>query len=162
MGDDGYGDYDDAGDGEGGRSRRLGQVNMKILQFPDGREEMQFDVPDGYLSLKNLPADGRNRLSLPAIRSLKEWFASASNWTYPYPDDSEKQRLSRKCGMTITQISNWFRNERKRVWLPLKRRVSQMVAKMTEKERDAITVKVSPTDFAAMALHARPDPGEDD
>ena len=36
----------------------------------------------------------------------------------------EKEILAQQCNMSVTQVSDWFRNERKRVWLPLQRHQS--------------------------------------
>jgi hypothetical protein len=49
---------------------------------------------------------------------LKQWFAT--HLTDPFPTDQEKQRLSEATQLSVTQISTWFINERKRVLKPLR------------------------------------------
>jgi hypothetical protein len=30
----------------------------------------------------------------------------------PYPTDEDKEELARKCGITVSEVSNWFGNKR--------------------------------------------------
>merc|ERR1739846_36213 len=41
---------------------------------------------------------------------LHEYFYS--NLINPYPSDEVKEELARKCGITVSQVSNWFGNKR--------------------------------------------------
>jgi len=43
-------------------------------------------------------------------RILNSWFCD--HLTNPYPTDAEKQALSQLCGLSLTQICNWFANKR--------------------------------------------------
>lgn len=43
---------------------------------------------------------------------LKRWYTSNSAW--PYPSAEEKQELSRKSGLSVRQVSQWFVNARRR------------------------------------------------
>ncbi|XP_076352481.1 homeobox protein extradenticle-like isoform X3 [Tachypleus tridentatus] len=44
-----------------------------------------------------------------AVMILRSRFLDASN---PYPSEEAKEELARKCGITVSQISNWFGNKR--------------------------------------------------
>ena len=77
------------------------------------------------------------------MRALKGWFCTAAHWEYPYPTDAEKEALAAETGLTVTQVSNWLRNERKRVWLPLKR------GALAAPRRPAAAVARSPPGAAA-------------
>jgi len=52
--------------------------------------------------------------------------AEHAHWEKPYPTEAEKHDLSTKCELKLTQVSDWFRNERKRLWLPLMRRLGKV------------------------------------
>lgn len=47
---------------------------------------------------------------------LREWLFS--HFQNPYPSTEEKDALSLRTGMNLTQINNWFINARIRVWKP--------------------------------------------
>lgn len=78
-------------------------------------------VPEGYLALDEWMDSRGMRLEFSSVHILKTWFAAPENWRNPYPTDPEKEELSTLTGLSIVQVANWLRNERKRVWLPLKR-----------------------------------------
>lgn len=52
----------------------------------------------------------RHRRSSTKI--LREWLAERS--AYPYPNESEKEALAERTGLTVRQISYWFVNARRR------------------------------------------------
>jgi len=52
---------------------------------------------------------------------------------YPYPTDAEKVELAAQAGVTLKQLSVWFTNARKRLWIPLR----QMLGKPTPSYVDA-------------------------
>jgi len=43
---------------------------------------------------------------------LNEYFYS--HLSNPYPSEQVKEELARKCGVTISQVNNWFGNKRGR------------------------------------------------
>lgn len=45
-------------------------------------------------------------------RALTNWFAG--HLDHPYPSEDDKLILSEQCGMTKTQVTNWFANARRR------------------------------------------------
>lgn len=85
------------------------------------------DVPADYLSDDRL-LKGSGRLHPQQICTLKHWMADREHWEKPYPTEAEKHELSRKCDLKLTQVSDWFRNERKRLWLPLMRQLGKIPA----------------------------------
>lgn len=57
-----------------------------------------------------------------ATRILKEWMTSAEHFDHPYPDEKEKMELAAKAGITPKQLTIWFTNARKRLWVPMRKR----------------------------------------
>ena len=57
----------------------------------------------------------RSHAKLPqkATDILKKWLFEHAN--HPYPDEDEKEQLSLLTNLTLTQVSNWFINARRRV-----------------------------------------------
>mmetsp|Transcript_12083 Transcript_12083/g.41874 ORF Transcript_12083/g.41874 Transcript_12083/m.41874 type:complete len:298 (+) Transcript_12083:134-1027(+) len=53
---------------------------------------------------------------------LKDWLLE--NFEHPYPTENEKERLGKLTGLTRTQISNWFINQRVRLWRPMILRIA--------------------------------------
>ncbi|XP_076347698.1 pre-B-cell leukemia transcription factor 1-like isoform X3 [Tachypleus tridentatus] len=52
----------------------------------------------------------RRNFSKQATEILNEYFYS--HLSNPYPSEEAKEELSRKCGITVSQVSNWFGNKR--------------------------------------------------
>lgn len=61
----------------------------------------------------------RKRENLPknVTEYLKEWLILHKR--HPYPTEREKQKLAEETGLTVSQISNWFINARRRILQPL-------------------------------------------
>jgi hypothetical protein len=108
-----FGGEDD--DGMGGKDFS-GLDHRRIIEA-----KVDFPVPDAYMSIDEWAAGKGSRLSLQAVTILKKWFCAPENWPNPYPSDEAKELLAREAGLSLVQVCNWLRNERKRVWLPLKR-----------------------------------------
>lgn len=88
---------------------------------------MHPDVPVDYLDEERIMKTIA-RLQVYQVCILKYWMADCTNWSDPYPTDAQKRELAKRTALTMTQVSNWFRNERKRIWLPLVRCKSGIVA----------------------------------
>ncbi|XP_022250314.1 pre-B-cell leukemia transcription factor 1-like isoform X2 [Limulus polyphemus] len=52
----------------------------------------------------------RRNFSKQATEVLNEYFYS--HLSNPYPSEEAKEELAKKCGITVSQISNWFGNKR--------------------------------------------------
>lgn len=52
----------------------------------------------------------RRNFSKQASEILNEYFYS--HLSNPYPSEEAKEELARKCGITVSQVSNWFGNKR--------------------------------------------------
>ncbi|CAM0946135.1 unnamed protein product [Alopecurus aequalis] len=63
--------------------------------------------------------DWRPQRGLPekSVSVLKAWLFE--NFLHPYPQDSEKDMLAARSGLTRNQVANWFINARVRLWKPL-------------------------------------------
>jgi len=102
-------------------SMAVSELDVKVEVDAQGTEVVHFSVPPDYLNVKD-ELSSRNRLSKTAIIALKSWMMKPENWRSPYPDDRTRRVLAGQLGLNETQVANWFRNERKRIWLPMKRR----------------------------------------
>ena len=66
---------------------------------------------------KNMRLKGmKSRCKKNFTKYMTGWLKE--NWTNPYPDDNELVLLSRDCGMTPREVSNWLINARTRKWRP--------------------------------------------
>jgi Homeobox KN domain len=65
---------------------------------------------------------GTRNLCPRATRILKEWMTSPEHFDHPYPDEKEKLELAAKAGITTKQLTIWFTNARKRLWVPMRKR----------------------------------------
>ncbi|XP_067837283.1 pre-B-cell leukemia transcription factor 2-like, partial [Heptranchias perlo] len=52
----------------------------------------------------------RRNFSKQATEILNEYFYS--HLSNPYPSEEAKEELAKKCGITVSQVSNWFGNKR--------------------------------------------------
>ena len=52
----------------------------------------------------------RRNFSKKASEILNEFFLA--NVKHPYPSEEDKQELAKKCGITVSQVCNWFGNKR--------------------------------------------------
>jgi hypothetical protein len=65
---------------------------------------------------------GHRHMCPRATRVLKDWMTSPEHFDHPYPDDKEKLELAAKAGITTKQLTIWFTNARKRIWVPMRKR----------------------------------------
>merc|ERR1712142_621300 len=52
----------------------------------------------------------RRNFTKKSTEHLNEYFYS--HLSNPYPSEEAKEALARKCGITVSQVSNWFGNKR--------------------------------------------------
>lgn len=58
----------------------------------------------------------RGKLPKDVTELLKSWLMEHSS--HPYPNEDEKRRLCLTTGLSISQVSNWFINARRRILAP--------------------------------------------
>eukprot|EP01082_Thalassiosira_pseudonana_P013603 g11535.t1 g11535 contig6:23031-23564(-) len=57
-------------------------------------------------------------LSNAATEYLKNWMLSPQHIEHPYPSEDEKAFIMQETGIEMKQLTNWFVNNRKRIWKP--------------------------------------------
>lgn len=132
--DDG-GDYDDMMDLAGMQQQQHGMHSAGTV-----------GVPDTYGANSGA---GSRALPASAIVLLRTWMLSHEHFSHPYPSDAEKEELALACGISVRQVregrgrrprapqpllrprllprqvSVWFTNARKRIWVPLRARAAR-------------------------------------
>jgi hypothetical protein len=84
---------------------------------PGGQQRMEGGsyASSGANTSPNVP---RRRGKLPKVVTdlLKAWLLDHAS--HPYPTEDEKRRLCSVTGLSISQVSNWFINARRRILVP--------------------------------------------
>lgn len=75
-------------------------------------EEEPAVLPDGNPVAPTVPTKRISTRSGKKTRALSNWFAT--HLDHPYPSEDEKSELAKQCGMSKTQVINWFANARRR------------------------------------------------
>ncbi|KAL6300100.1 hypothetical protein BKA93DRAFT_752953 [Sparassis latifolia] len=70
-------------------------------------------------SLVERPPRKRGKLPKPVTDFLKDWLHRHSD--HPYPSEEEKKQLCNATGLSMSQVSNWMINARRRILAPLHR-----------------------------------------
>jgi len=88
---------------------------MKIIQKKFRVIEMQLKQSscEAVMLLKSRFLDSRRNRRNHTKKSseiLNEYFYA--NLSNPYPSEEMKEELARKCGITLSQVNNWFGNKR--------------------------------------------------
>ncbi|KAI9837735.1 MAG: hypothetical protein M1819_006669 [Sarea resinae] len=96
---------------------QAGPVSNRSPLQASGPHRMNFEMFGDYAEHRSK----RRRGNLPkqVTDLLRTWFHE--HLSHPYPSEEEKQMLMRRTGLTISQISNWFINARRRTPRPLPR-----------------------------------------
>lgn len=69
-------------------------------------------LPDGNPAVPIVATKRISTRSGKKTRALSNWFAT--HLDHPYPSEDEKSELAKQCGMSKTQVINWFANARRR------------------------------------------------
>jgi hypothetical protein len=64
-----------------------------------------------------------------AVSQLFVVFNAKAHILPSYPSDQEKQKLCQSSKLNEKQVMNWFVNNRKRIWQPMKRAKEQSTLK---------------------------------
>ena len=113
-------------------SMAVADLDVSVQTDEQGVEHVVFGVPKDYLNVREETGGGgtRSRLARDVVLALKRWMMRPENWRHPYPDEATRTELAKDLGLTEAQVCNWFRNERKRLWLPMSRRAKAAVQAM--------------------------------
>lgn len=108
-------------------------------------------VPPGSPKSRARPASHKRRsshttvsgkkcaLSPETTEYLKNWMLSPEHIDHPYPTEEEKAQIMRHCGIEMKQLTNWFVNNRKRIWKP---KLEEMKKRRNE---DGVVVPITST-----------------
>merc|ERR1711872_805923 len=88
-------------------------VNIIHKKFNSIQVQLKQSTCEAVMILRSRFLDARRKrrnFSKKSSEVLNEYFYSPlSN---PYPSEEAKEELARKCGITVSQVSNWFGNKR--------------------------------------------------
>ncbi len=65
---------------------------------------------------------GRPGIPERSAEILKDWMLSPEHIDFPYPTQPEKKELAEQAGISTKQLTVWFTNARKRIWIPERER----------------------------------------
>merc|ERR1712110_752849 len=85
-------------------------VHRKFLSI---QSQLKQSTCEAVMILRSRFLDARRKrrnFSKKSSEVLNEYFYS--NLANPYPSEEVKEELARKCGITVSQVSNWFGNKR--------------------------------------------------
>ena len=112
------------------RSRRkTAKAAAESISKALGPTEEDADSGEEY---KPSQAGRKYALSAETAEYLKNWMLSPDHIDNPYPTEEEKIEIMRHCGIGRKQLTNWFVNNRKRIWRP----------KLEELKRSGVAVAV--------------------
>ncbi|CAM4669291.1 unnamed protein product [Caretta caretta] len=90
--------------------RMVGIIHRK---FSSIQMQLKQSTCEAVMILRSRFLDARRKrrnFSKQATEVLNEYFYS--HLSNPYPSEEAKEELAKKCGITISQVSNWFGNKR--------------------------------------------------
>merc|ERR1712027_152580 len=88
-------------------------VNIIHKKFNTIQIQLKQSTCEAVMILRSRFLDARRKrrnFSKKSSEVLNEYFYS--NLANPYPSEEVKEELARKCGITVSQVSNWFGNKR--------------------------------------------------
>uniref|UniRef100_A0A2K6KQM8 Homeobox protein TGIF2LX n=2 Tax=Rhinopithecus TaxID=542827 RepID=A0A2K6KQM8_RHIBE len=123
----------------------------------------QRPAQDTSIMLKN-NADTGKVLALPEHeKKRKEYLPAESvkilrDWMYKhrfraYPSEAQKQMLSRKTNLSLSQISNWFTNARRRILPDMLQRSGKDPIVGHKTSKDAHATHLQSTDASVPTMH---------
>jgi len=99
-----------------------GATDVAGLQTIATKDPLTGDFIVGTATL-HLRRPGASIKNKKITKPLHDWFFS--NFLKPWPSRNEKQTLASMTGLTVSQVGNWFINQRGRVWKKLIRELSE-------------------------------------
>lgn len=88
-------------------------VNIIRRKFTAIELQLKQSTCEAVMVLRSKFLDARRKrrnFSKTATEVLNEYFYS--HLSNPYPSEEAKEELARKCGITVSQVNNWFGNKR--------------------------------------------------
>ncbi|XP_064649004.1 pre-B-cell leukemia transcription factor 1-like isoform X3 [Lineus longissimus] len=88
-------------------------VNIIRRKFKGIEMQLKQSTCEAVMILRSRFLDARRKrrnFNKQATEILNEYFYS--HLSNPYPSEEAKEELARKCGLTVSQVSNWFGNKR--------------------------------------------------
>jgi len=88
-------------------------VNIIHKKFNSIQIQLKQSTCEAVMILRSRFLDARRKrrnFSKKSSEVLNEYFYS--HLSNPYPSEEAKEELARKCGITVSQVSNWFGNKR--------------------------------------------------
>merc|ERR1711988_1558992 len=88
-------------------------VNIIHRKFSSIQVQLKQSTCEAVMILRSRFLDARRKrrnFSKNASEVLNEYFYS--HLSNPYPSEEAKEELARKCGISVSQVSNWFGNKR--------------------------------------------------
>ncbi|KAF9778563.1 hypothetical protein BJ322DRAFT_1091256 [Thelephora terrestris] len=76
-------------------------------------------LPAPAAAMAERPKGKRGKLPKPVTDYLKDWLHRHSD--HPYPSEDEKKQLCQATGLSMSQVSNWMINARRRILAPAQR-----------------------------------------
>merc|ERR1711892_1571554 len=88
-------------------------VNIIHKKFNSIQVQLKQSTCEAVMILRSRFLDSRRKrrnFNKKSSEILNEYFYS--HLSNPYPSEEAKEELARKCGITVSQVSNWFGNKR--------------------------------------------------
>ncbi|CAO1618682.1 unnamed protein product [Parajaminaea phylloscopi] len=100
----------------------------------------------------------RGKLPKDVTELLKGWLMEHSS--HPYPNEDEKRRLCLSTGLSISQVSNWFINARRRILAPQQSAAAAAAAAVSPARHGVATTPTGemPGNHSASSSFGRPSP----
>ncbi|CDI98526.1 pre B cell leukemia transcription factor 3 [Echinococcus multilocularis] len=104
---------------EQSRSRPISSTEIDLMvgiirrKFRAIETQLKQSICEAVMILRSRFLDARRKrrnFSKEATEVLNEYFYS--HLANPYPSEEAKEELAKKCGITVSQVSNWFGNKR--------------------------------------------------
>ncbi|PVF98485.1 hypothetical protein CPB86DRAFT_354904 [Serendipita vermifera] len=98
----------------------------------------------------------RGKLPKPVTEFLKKWLLAHTD--HPYPTEDEKKWLCSETGLSMSQVSNWMINARRRILAPAAKANAAAAAAAAAANANAAAITSSATAAAATPYYSRSPP----
>jgi hypothetical protein len=105
-----------------GYSPNLGTPNISVSTPSSARSPHHHHMPPQSTLVDRPPTRKRGKLPKETTDYLKAWLHRHSD--HPYPSEEEKKQLCHATSLSMSQVSNWMINARRRILAPAHRAAS--------------------------------------